>query len=329
MSSPSQPGTLAGPPRPDPSHLQLNDVRVQYGTTVAVADLNVELSPGRIHGLLGRNGSGKTSLLSTVAGFRRPSAGEILLNGEPTFENPRAMSQMCLIRGHADSVQHNWPSDRVRDALSLAADLRPWWDAAYAADLVERFGLPMDQRLGDLSTGQRSAVGVVLGLACRAPLTMFDESYLGMDAPSRYAFYDALLEDFAAHPRTIVISTHLIEEVASLFEEVVIIDRGRLLLQDDAEALRSRGTTLVGPADRLDPILDQATVLASRQLGPTKAVTVYGGNVAELRSYADTAGIEVAPAGLQDLFVHLTSNTQDDVEPDAKGFASRPEGGPA
>ena len=83
-----------------------------------------------------------------------------------------------------------------------------------------------------MSQGQRSALGVILGLASRCPLTIFDESYLGMDAPSRYAFYDELLADYLAYPRTIVLSTHLIEEVSSLFEEVVIIDRGRLLIQN-------------------------------------------------------------------------------------------------
>ena len=107
-----------------------------------------------------------------------------------------------------DTVEHDWPGDRVKDALALAAELRPDWDADYAEKLVDRFALPPKKRLGQLSSGQRSALGITLGLASRSPLTMLDESYLGMDAPSRYAFYDELLADFGGHR---VVSTVFVE----------------------------------------------------------------------------------------------------------------------
>ena len=91
---------------------------------------------------------------------------------------------------------------------------------------------------------------MVVGLAARAPLTIFDESHLGLDAPSRYAFYDELLADYAERPRTVILSTHLIEEVSRLFEEVVIIDRGRLVLHEETDAVRARGVAVTGPAAR-------------------------------------------------------------------------------
>ena len=299
--------------------LELRDLTVRYGSTVAVDAVSATFEAGQIHGLLGRNGSGKTSLLSAAAAFRAPSGGRVLLDGEPVFENPAAVRRICLIRGAGDTVEHDWPGDKVKDALGLAARLRPNWDVAFADRLVERFALSRTARLSELSRGQRSALGVVLGLACRAPVTMLDETYLGMDAPSRYAFYDELLADHVEHPRTVLISTHLIEEVASLFETVTVIDQGRLLLQESADALRARGAAITGPAEAVAAFTDGLTVLASRQLGPTRSDTVDGELSDTQLAAAHRAGLELDPVPLQDLFVHLTDPASRTATPVTEG----------
>ena len=291
--------------------IEVRDLTLRYGQLTALQDLSFTLDGGKIHGLLGRNGSGKTSLLSVVAGFRKASAGSVTLDGQPVFDNPAATRQMCLIRGTGDTVEHDWPADRVGDALDTAARFRPNWDSNYAEALVNRFGLSRKRRLGQLSRGQRSALGVTLGLASRAPVTMFDESYLGLDAPSRYAFYDELLNDFMTHPRTVVVSTHLIEEVAPLFEEVVIIDEGRLVLHEEADVLRSKGATVTGPQERVDRFIHGRTVLGEKQLGPTKSATVFGAFGNDHVEEARQAGLELGPVPLQDLFVHLTGPSEE------------------
>src|ERR1700709_1464569 len=114
--------------------------------------------------------------------------------------------------------------------------------------MLSDFRLPTNRRIKKLSRGQLSAVGVIVGLASRAPLTFFDEPYLGLDAVARQLFYDRLLADYAEHPRTIVLSTHLIEEISDLLEHVLLIDHGRILLADDAETLRATALTVTGPA---------------------------------------------------------------------------------
>lgn len=288
--------------------IELDQLELRYSCsdTKAIDGITVSLDGGKIYGLLGRNGSGKTSLLSVVAAFRKATAGTVRVAGQPVFENPTVASQMCLIREDGDTVQNDWPSDRVRDALSFAARMRPNWDSQYATALAERFELRMVARLKQLSRGERSKLGVVLGLASRAPVTMFDEAHLGMDAPSRYVFYDELLKDFIAHPRTVVVSTHLIEEVGALFEEVVIIDEGRLLLHEETETLRSRGASVTGPADKVDRFAEGLTILSAHELGPTKQAMVYGELDNLHRKEAERAGLEVGPVALQDLFVHLT-----------------------
>jgi ABC-2 type transport system ATP-binding protein len=283
--------------------IEVRGLQLRYGTVTALDDLSFTLPGGRIYGLLGRNGSGKTSLLSVLAAFRRQSAGSVLIDRQPVFENPSITRQVCLVRETGDPGDNG---ERVREVLDTAARLRAGWDGAYADELVARFQVPRDKKLAELSLGQRSALGMIFGLAARAPVTLFDESHLGMDAPSRAAFHDELLADFIAHPRTIVISTHLIDELSPLFEEVLIIDEGRLLLKDETEVLRARGAAVTGPAEAVDRFVAGRTVLGERRLGRTKSATVYGGLDEHHRREARDAGLDLDPIALQDLFIHLT-----------------------
>lgn len=282
--------------------VDVQGLTVRYGSVTAVDDMSFSLSGNKIYGLLGRNGSGKTSLMSTLAGYRRP-VGSVLLDGAPVFENAAAMRQVCLVRHSADAADKG---DKVSHVLGYGAAWRDTWDNDFAVELTDLFGISRKTKVGALSLGQRSALGVVIGLASRSPLTMLDESHLGMDTPTRYAFYDALLNDFMAHPRTIMISTHLIEELASLLEEVVIIDNGRLVLQEEADVLRSRGTEVTGNVSDVDEFVAGLTVLGEKSLGRTKAAMVYGALDDAQLIRARQLGLELGPIALQDLFVHLT-----------------------
>jgi len=284
--------------------IEVDNLDLYYGGEVQALDgVSFALDGGKIYGLLGRNGAGKSSLLSILAAFRRPSGGEVRIGGQPVWENAAVMRDICLIRETADTVEH---SESVVAAFDFAAHMRPRWDAEYARELIEKFEIPDRDKISELSRGKRAALWVILGLASRAPVTLFDEPYIGMDAPSRYIFYEEILSDFIEHPRTIVVSTHLIEEVASLFEEVVIIDRGTLVLHEDADTLRARGVAVTGPAEQVDQFVEGMTVLNSKQLGPTRSVMVYGNLGDDERRRARGAGLELEALPLQDLFVHLT-----------------------
>jgi ABC-2 type transport system ATP-binding protein len=283
--------------------IEVSELVLRYGQVTALDRLTCSLPGGRIYGLLGRNGAGKTSLLSVLAGFLRPSGGQVRIGGEPVFENRRVTRDVCLISGAAYLGD---VGDRVDDALAAARRLRPAWDDDYATALLDRFGVDRRAKVGQLSRGQQSALGIAVGLATRAPIIMFDESYLGMDAPSRQAFIDELLAEVTARPRTVILSTHLVEEMAGLFEEVLIIDAGRLVLREEADSLRSRGVAVTGPADAVDRFVAGRTVLGERHLGRTKSATVFGALDGDVRQRADSEGLELGPIGLQDLFIHLT-----------------------
>jgi ABC-2 type transport system ATP-binding protein len=186
----------------------------------------------------------------------------------------------------------------------------PWffenWDADFAARLVEDFRVPVTRDVKKVSRGQLSAVGVIVGLASRAPLTFFDEPYLGLDAVARQIFYDRLLEDYSEHPRTVILSTHLIDEVSNLLEHVRVIDEGRILMDQDAEELRESASTVVGRKADVDAFVSGREVLHREGIGGLASVTVSGLTDDERRAAAE-AGLELAPVSLQQLIVRKTT----------------------
>lgn len=287
--------------------IDLDRVSVQFGDQAALSDLTLRLDGGKIYGLLGRNGAGKSTLLSLLGALRLPTSGRVLVNGEVLFENFPMTQHVCLIRESPDVLD----SDESLDYnLKFAQTMRPNWDEPYARELIRKFAIPTNQKVASLSRGQRSAVGIVLGLASRAPLTMFDESYLGLDTPSRYIFYEELLADFMRSPRTIIVSTHLIDEVAPMFEETIILDHGRLLLHGETDALRSKARRFTGLGTQLDAVLAGEALHGVQQLGSTKSAVVISDRIDTLEAEGRRAGIDIEPVGLQDLFVLLTQEKE-------------------
>ncbi|GAB6929239.1 ABC transporter ATP-binding protein [Paenibacillus sp. JCM 10914] len=282
--------------------VQFDSVSVRYGNVEAVRNVSFRLESGRIYGLLGRNGAGKTTLLSVLASFREPSAGLVTVGGMQPFENREIMQEVSFIY----DVDYKDESEKVKTMVESFARYRPHFDAAYAMELVGKFGLPPQKPLKELSKGMQSAFNVCIGLASRSPVTILDEVYLGMDAPAREIFYRELLEDQARHPRTFILSTHLVSEMDYLFEDVIIIHQGGFVLQDDYESLTSRGVSVTGAAHEVDQFIQGKKVLNTQQLGATKSVMIYGELEEMERQAAQRSGLELGPISLQDLFIHLT-----------------------
>ena len=272
----------------------------------ALADVSVAIRPGTITGVLGRNGAGKTTLLQLLAGYARPTSGSVVVgppgHEEDPWENPWVTSSTQLVRESGDLMN----DERVEATLRHLAAMRPDWDAELAGRLLDLFEIDARRKPTALSRGKRSALGATIGLASRAPLTVLDEVYLGMDAPTRYAFYEEIVADYAAHPRTILLSSHLVEEVERLFEDVLVLHRGRVLLAEPADVMRERGHSLTGPAADVERLATGRRVLHTQRLGGTVQVTLEGPpDVGAARA----AGVDVGAVPLQDLFVRLTADT--------------------
>jgi ABC-2 type transport system ATP-binding protein len=274
----------------------------RYGSFTALDGVDLEIEEHRIYGLLGRNGAGKTTIMQLLTGQIFANSGELEVFGRTPAEHADVLRRMCFI-----AESQRYPEDFTPAHVLKSA---PWffenWDAEYAERLVADFRLPVKRRVKKLSRGQLSAVGVIVGLASRAPLTFFDEPYLGLAAVARHIFYDRLLEDYAEHPRTIVLSTHLIDEVANLLEHVILIDRGRILLDRDAEEVRGSATTVAGARRVVDEFVADRPVIGHESLGGLASVTIDGRLDRDERSRAAELGLELAPVSLQQLIVHLT-----------------------
>ena len=158
----------------------------------------------------------------------------------------------------------------------------------------------------------RSAVGIVIGLAARAELTLFDEPYAGLDAVARQLFYDRLLADFAEHPRTVVLSTHLIDEVADLLEHVVVLDRGRVVLDAPADDVRGTAMTVSGPVTAVEEFVAGRAVWHRQRLGARAAVTVARPLGAAAQARARALHLSLEPLTLQQLLVHAASSPADE-----------------
>ncbi|WP_164716726.1 AAA family ATPase, partial [Paenibacillus whitsoniae] len=230
------------------------------------------------------------------------TSGELKVFGEDPYENNKVLSQICFIKESQKYPDHF----RIIDVLEVAKSLYANWDEAYAYELIEDFRLPVKRKVKKLSRGMLSSVGIVVGLASRAPLTIFDEPYLGLDAVARSLFYDRLLEDYSEHPRTVILSTHLIDEVSRLLEGVIVIDNGKLLLNEDADALRGRACTVSGFKSAVDAFVRGKQVLQQEVLGAAATATVLGKLSAEDRKYAEELELEFTPVSMQQMIIHLT-----------------------
>lgn len=285
--------------------IEVNNLSRHHRTTTALDDVTVSLEEGVIHGLLGRNGAGKTTLMSIASGQDWPTSGDVNVFGERPHENEQVLPRICFVREDQKYIEDSY----ARHAFKAAAMAFPNWDAALAERLAEEFKVPAKTRIKKMSRGQRSAVAVILGIASRADVTFFDEPYMGLDAVARQLFYDRLLEDYTEHPRTIVLSSHLIDELAHLIENVVLLDRGRILIDEDVESLRGRAVTLVGAADTVRDLTDFRQVLHSESMGRMVRTTVLGALEDHEQQRAHARGVEVIPVSLQQLIIHLTSGT--------------------
>ncbi|MFS0911182.1 ABC transporter ATP-binding protein [Microbacterium sp. 179-I 3D2 NHS] len=286
--------------------IEVQNLTKRYKDKRALDNVSLSLEEGAIYGLLGRNGAGKTTLMSILTAQNFASSGEVRVFGEQPYENARVLDRVCFVR-----ESQKYPDDAYpRHAFKAASLFFRNWDQGLADQLIEQFQLPMKQTIKKLSRGQLSAVGVIIGLASRADLTFFDEPYLGLDAVARQIFYDRLLEDYAEHPRTIILSSHLIDEVANLIEKVIVIDNGKILLDDDTDAVRDRAVTVVGDAEKVDAWASGREVLHRESLGRVASITVLGAVSADERAEITASGLDLAPVSLQQLIVRLTQKAE-------------------
>ncbi len=276
----------------------------RFGSVRAVSDATFTVNEHSVCGLLGRNGAGKTTLMQLLTGQEFASQGSIALFGENPVENANALGRTCF-----NKESQAYPDGfKGKHVLKVASWVYPHWNEELAQELVAEFDVPLNRRMKKLSRGQRSAIGVVVGIASRAELTIFDEPYAGLDAVARQLFYDRLLQDYGVHPRTILMSTHLIDEVANLLDHVLVIDAGKIIIDAAADDLRGTAMTVAGKHSAVEIFARGREVLNWDSLGGLASVTIAGLSDSD-KADAISAGLEAIPVSLQQLIIARTRNT--------------------
>jgi ABC-2 type transport system ATP-binding protein len=233
------------------------------GGTQAVAGVDFTVNAGRIVGLIGRNGAGKTTVIKSVLGLT-PYDGELsVLGRNPTTQRDALMREVSFIADVA--VLPKWL--RVKDALDSVAGVHPAFNRARAEQFLATTDVKLTHKVKQLSKGMVTQLHLALVLAIRARLLVLDEPTLGLDLLVRRRFYDILLNDYMDEERTILITTHQVEEIEHLLTDVMFIEQGRIVLDSPMEQIGDRYTQLIVGPDRL---------AAARALKPFSERTVFG-----------------------------------------------------
>ncbi len=279
-----------------------NNLIKTYGKKDVLQDVTLELERGKIYGLIGRNGAGKTTLLSILSGQNPATKGEISYNGGPVWEKQEALNHICFSRELNPMNGNGANTMKVKEYLRAASIYMPAWDKQMAKKLIREFELDVNKRINRLSKGMMSMVTIIVALASKADFTLLDEPVAGLDVVTREAFYRILLEEFSESGRTFVISTHIIEEAADVFEEVIILDKGRILLKENTQELLERSRHISGKEEEVDRAVEGRKVYHPEKLGRSKGVTVL---LKPGETIPENAELSIQPMNLQQVFVAM------------------------
>ncbi|WP_413381745.1 ATP-binding cassette domain-containing protein [Alkalihalobacillus sp. 1P02AB] len=282
--------------------LKIENLSFYYGPSLALNEVNLFEGEPIIAGLWGRNGAGKTTLMKLLSGQEKPTSGQLLVNGIAPYNHSETMK-------HVTYMQENHPFSElwnVDDALRFGSYFNENWDQAFAEEMVELFELPRKKKIRKFSKGMQTMIKIVIGLASKAPITIFDEPTNGLDAHMRKVFYQLLLDTYEDHPRLIILSSHHIDEIEPLCEKIAIIDKQTVSDYVETEELNRKGILLTGQKEQVESLIIGEHVLETKTLGTQIHVMVDVPFTEEWKERASEAGVKIEKAPLQDYLVQIT-----------------------
>lgn len=276
--------------------IELNQVTKRYGQASVLKNITLTIDEPGIYCLLGRNGAGKTTLLKSVAGYQNITSGSIRVDG-------REITTSTLDTGVSyieNFAKHfNLP---VRKLLKIASEVNPSYDYDFASEMMERFELDGKKRFNHLSLGMKTMVSTIICLASSKDVILLDEPVLGFDAIMRVEFYDMLTESFKKHPRIIIVSTHIIEEIARAIEKLIIIDKGSIRFFDTLQSVETKAFSVSGLQSEVEAATRGLKVIGQDTVGGLVTCCIFDTPPQE------SASIEVRPLSLQDFFIQMVGH---------------------
>ena len=278
--------------------IQIKNITKRYNSVTALEQVSFSFEYGKIYGLLGRNGAGKSTLINIIANRIFADEGEIFIDGLPDKENIEIHEKIYCM-SEADLYDTGL---KLKDIFKWTERFYDNFDLNKAFRIAEKFSLDTNKKFKALSKGYQSIFKLTIALALDVPYIVFDEPVLGLDANHRELFYNLLLQDYENNQRTIIIATHLIEEVANIIEEVVLIDSGRVLLQESVDELMNKGYCISGISEQVDEYCKDKNVIGYDELGNMKLAYILGVK----DKLPENSNLQISRINLQKLFVKLT-----------------------
>lgn len=286
--------------------IEVKKVNKTYNKKQVLKDINITFEENKIYGLLGRNGAGKTTLLNLITDRAVLDSGEITVNGENVYENDNALEKIYFM-----TERTLYPQDfKVKDILKWTKEFYNNFDNGYALELAKKFSLNINTKIKNLSTGYNSICKIITTLASNAEVLIFDEPVLGLDANHRELFYKLLMESYIEKPKTIILSTHIIEEVSSLIEKVIILNNSKVISTNEAEELLDKAYTVSGLSENIDKFITSKNIVNIEEITSFKSATIIGNLTKEDKKLAQDLDLKFSKVELQKLFIYLTEKEE-------------------
>lgn len=276
--------------------IELNQVTKRYGQASVLKNITLTIDEPGIYCLLGRNGAGKTTLLKSIAGYQNITSGSIKVDGKE-ITTSTLDTGVSYIENFAKHF--NLP---VRKLLKIASEVNPSYDYDFASEMMERFELDGKKKFNHLSLGMKTMVSTIICLASSKDVILLDEPVLGFDAIMRVEFYDMLTESFKKHPRIIIVSTHIIEEIAKAIEKLIIIDKGSIRFFDTLQSVETKAFSVSGLQSEVEAATRGLKVIGQDTVGGLVTCCIFDTPPQE------SASIEVRPLSLQDFFIQMVGH---------------------
>lgn len=276
--------------------IELRQVTKEYGQVTILKNITLCVDEPGIYCLLGRNGAGKTTLLKSIAGYQNITNGTIKVNGK-TITTSTLDTGVSYIENFAKHF--NLP---VRKLLRIASEVNPNYDYDFASEMMERFELDGKKKFNQLSLGMKTMVSTIVCLASNKSVVLLDEPVLGFDALMRVEFYDMLTESFKKHPRIIIVSTHIIEEIVKTIQKLIIIDKGNVRFFDTLQAVETKAFRISGLQKDVEDATQNLHVIGQDMVGGLVTRYIFD-NPPE-----QTASLEIQPLSLQDFFIQMVGH---------------------
>lgn len=286
--------------------IKISNLTKEYGKYRVLDNVSLTIEENKIYGLLGRNGAGKTTLLNLITNRIFQTEGTITIDDENVVENGGALEKMYFMT----ELDLYPESMKVKELFKWTKEFYSNFDMDYAIRLSKKFGININKKYKELSTGYSSICKIIITLASGAEILIFDEPVLGLDANHRDMFYKELVANYIDEPKTIILSTHIIEEVSEILEKVIIIKDGKLLGDKEVESLLGGAYLVSGSSENVAKYIANKKCINIETIAGFKEATIIGELSEEDNNQIKELRLEISKVELQKLFIHLTGEEE-------------------